>query len=264
MRRAPARPRSPALPRSPAPPRPCPSATRALDAVTIAQAFHWFDADRAFAELAPRRAPRRRRRPHLERPRSIGRLGRRAVVDHGPRREARAVAGPRALVRQRARRPPRLRTAGRGGVPPQPAARRAGRGRSVRVGQPRRRAPRRPSVPRCSTRSARCSRRTPTPGAAPRSRSPTASTPTGASGRREPSVHRSRSRPAAPPAGSRASRGRGQGATISGRVMNAIAPDLLAELARRSTRRDRLGDERQDDHDAAPRRVRSARTAARS
>ena len=43
--------------------------------------------------------------------------------------------------------------------------------------------------------------------------------------------------------------GRGQGATISGRVMNSIAPHLLTELARGRARHARVGDERQDDDD---------------
>ena len=44
-----------------------PFADGSLDAVTVAQAFHWFDADRAFAELARGAAPRRPRRVGLER-----------------------------------------------------------------------------------------------------------------------------------------------------------------------------------------------------
>ena len=41
-----------------------------------------------------------------------------------------------------------------------------------------------------------------------------------------------RLRPARPPDGSRASPDAGAGATISGRVINALAPEALAELAR--------------------------------
>ena len=46
-----------------------PCATASVDAVTVAQAFHWFDADAAFAELARVAAPRRAGRADLERTR---------------------------------------------------------------------------------------------------------------------------------------------------------------------------------------------------
>ena len=72
-----------------------------LDAVTVAQAFHWFDHDRAIAELARVAPAGRSGRARLERARPQRRVGRRGVGDHGPRREARAVARPRRLERQR-------------------------------------------------------------------------------------------------------------------------------------------------------------------
>ncbi len=256
----------PGVPRSPAPPRPCPSRDAALDAVTVAQAFHWFDADRGARRARPRRCAPAAARAHLERARSIGRLGRRAVVDHGPRREARAVAGPRALVRLRARRPPRLRTARRGRVPPRAAARR--RRASLdrfRVGQPRRGAPRRRAAPRCSTRSARCSTTHPDTRRPHRGRDPLPRRRLLVrAGGVSASAHRV-ALTAGRAAGwlSRAT-GRGQGATISGRVMNAIAPDLARASSRptNTSRSSRRRTARRPRRASSP--LRSAPTAARS
>ena len=44
-----------------------PFADGSLDAITVAQAFHWFDAARGAARVPPRPAPGRSRRPDLER-----------------------------------------------------------------------------------------------------------------------------------------------------------------------------------------------------
>ena len=46
-----------------------------VDAVTVAQAFHWFDAPAALAEIAPGAAAGRRARAGLERAGPLGRLG---------------------------------------------------------------------------------------------------------------------------------------------------------------------------------------------
>ena len=96
-----------------------PAADGALDAVTVAQAFHWFDAGRALAEIHRIAAPRRRARPDLEHVRHLGRLGggaagararlppRRAAV-RPSRRLARGARGVRPLrARDRARLRPR-------------------------------------------------------------------------------------------------------------------------------------------------------------
>ena len=58
-----------------------------LDAVTVAQAFHWFDHDRAIAALAARGKAGRASRPRMERTRPQHRVGRPRVGNHGPRRE---------------------------------------------------------------------------------------------------------------------------------------------------------------------------------
>jgi len=108
-----------------------------VDAITVAQAWHWFDHERATAEAA------RAIKPGgalglVWNARPFGRLGRRDLDDHGSRREARAVARPRELARQRARpTDARLRTVARSTVPAHaiPDSRR--RGATHRVGEPR-------------------------------------------------------------------------------------------------------------------------------
>ena len=62
-----------------------PFADGSLDAITVAQAFHWFDAARGAARVPPRPATGWPGRPDLERARSLGAVGRRDVDDHGPR-----------------------------------------------------------------------------------------------------------------------------------------------------------------------------------
>ena len=122
-------------------------------------------------------APGRPARARLERARPQRAVGRRGVVDHGPRREAGAVARPRELARQRVPRDARLR---RRCTPASSATcnRHArGDGAAGRVGQPRRGAARCRAREPCSTRSATCSPPTPTVRTADElSRSPTGST----------------------------------------------------------------------------------------
>ena len=66
-----------------------PFADGSLDAITVAQAFHWFDAHAALREFHRVLRPGGRVGLDLERARSIGAVGRRDVVDHGRGREAR-------------------------------------------------------------------------------------------------------------------------------------------------------------------------------
>ena len=88
--------------RRPRPPRSAlPFRDGSLDAITVAQAFHWFDGAAALAEFHRVLRPGGRLGADLERPRPIGAVGRRGVVDHGPGREAGAVAGPRRVASRR-------------------------------------------------------------------------------------------------------------------------------------------------------------------
>ena len=84
----------PAIPWSPRrSPRRCRSRDASLDAVVVAQAFHWFDAAAALARArAASLRPGGRTRPRLERVGPLGRLGRPHPVDRGPGREATPVA----------------------------------------------------------------------------------------------------------------------------------------------------------------------------
>ena len=74
------------------PPRRCRSPTRRSTRSPSRRPSTGSTPTRAFAELARVAAPGWPARARLERARSLGRLGRRAVVDHGPGREARTVA----------------------------------------------------------------------------------------------------------------------------------------------------------------------------
>jgi len=94
-----------------------PFAAGAFDAITVAQGFHWFDAEVAAPELQRILRPGGSDRTDLERSRSPRRLGRSALVGDGSRRKARAVAEPRR-VRRRARRTIVVRAAAHGDLSP--------------------------------------------------------------------------------------------------------------------------------------------------
>ena len=212
-----------------------------------------------FAELAPGPAARRTRRPRLERPRPVAstgstRCGRSWTRvekqapwrDHDNWRDSALGAAPGFGAAARRRRSattqklsPRGSSTGSRGV------------------EPRRGAPRRPSRRRCSTRCGRCCAPTPRPADQPSSSIPYrvdaywCERRVSARSLRTRARDHGRTRDRLALAG----HGRGQGATISGRVMNAVAPDVLAELARRPAGRARVGDERQDHDDAPARRA---------
>ena len=77
-----------------------PFATASLDAITVAQAFHWFDAAARARGVPARAAPGRpaRRWCGTRVTASVPWVDR-GLVDHGPGREARAVARPRRMAR---------------------------------------------------------------------------------------------------------------------------------------------------------------------
>ena len=86
--------RCPGARRSRARPRRSRFRTASVDAVTVAQAFHWFDAGTALARDPPRAPPGRRARPDLERLRTAG-----AGVGGRPARARRRRARLGAAVR---------------------------------------------------------------------------------------------------------------------------------------------------------------------
>ena len=69
-----------------------PIKSSALDAVCAAQAFHWFDAEKAFAELARVLRPGGRVGVRLECPRPLRGLGSACLGDHGRRGARRSLA----------------------------------------------------------------------------------------------------------------------------------------------------------------------------
>ena len=155
-----------------------------FDAVTVAQAFHWFDPGVALAEIAPGATSRWPPLPRVEHARSQPRLG--AAVRRPAGRRARRRAAVRQLLRRRLRGPGR-----RGGrvharravdarvgaaVRPRPAR------RPGRVGQRRRRPSRRPTSSGSSIGSATWPTRIPTWPGATGSRSPTPPACTAAGG----------------------------------------------------------------------------------
>ena len=239
-----------------------PFASGSLDAVTVAQAFHWFDADRAFAEL--HRVLRPRGRLGLvwnARDRSVDWVDQVwSIMDRVEKRapwRAHDQWHDSALGDRTGFGPLHARD-----VPPRAAGDTGRRRRARPLGQPRRGAPatrpgararRGPGPPRHASRHPRTRRpRDPVPGRRVLVRTAVTSGATSSS--------RTRAAVAAGRAAGWASRvtGRGAGATISGRVMLRVAPDLLAELARDRPRHAGVGDQRQDDHHRAASPPRSA------
>ena len=255
---------SPGVPMVAATAEELPFAGATLDAVTVAQAFHWFDADgRAHRVRAGSCAPAggsgwcgTRVTAATTGSTSCGRSW---TGSRSGRRGESTSSGtsPRSLDH------PDFGAAHRGDVPPRAAADPDGGRRPVPVGEPRRGAPARRAAGACSTRSAHVLDTHPRRPGASRSRSPTGSTPTGASGGDESARAPARASPrAAPPGGPRASPDAAPGTQVSGRVMLGIAPDAARRGRGRPARRARVGDERQDDHHPPARRGAARRRPA--
>ena len=263
MRRAPPRRSCPTCPVVAGTAEALPFADASLDAVTVAQAFHWFDADRRVRRARRVLRPGGRARAGLERARPLAstgstRSGRSWTGSRSARRGATTSAGRDAALGDRAGFGPLHEATFRH----EQVLTRDGVVERFRVGEPRRGAPRRPSehavldevrdvLDTHPATAGQARARDPLPGRRVLVRAARVTRSLRTPARASP--------PGGPPAGCRASPAAGQGATISGRVMNAHRTRRCSrELAARPARRARVGDERQDHDDAPARRRRCA------